>query len=151
MVVDATGARKDDPAVPVEIAMRMPLLALSARPLFPNVRAESYHGGSGRRGVQLVTVSHLPRHEKRVKSAGRRTEDRGERNHHGGMRGLLTEIFLRIARAFSFSPVRASWAMGKEIVLVSDILEEVDLVFALEETNGNGMHHGVSPTLKKRI
>ena len=65
------------------------------------------------------------------------------------MRGLLTKVFLRIARASSFRPVCASWTVGKVVVLISDVLEEVDLVFALEETNCDGMYYGVPPTLRK--
>lgn len=38
--------------------------------------------------------------------------------------------------------------MRKVVVLISDILEEVDLVFALEEPSSNAMHYGISPALK---
>lgn len=41
--------------------------------------------------------------------------------------------------------------MGKEIVLVSDILKEMDLVFALEESSGDAVHYRVSPALKEPI
>ena len=39
--------------------------------------------------------------------------------------------------------------MGKVIVLVSNILEEVNLVLALEESSSNAVYYGVSPTLEK--
>jgi len=41
--------------------------------------------------------------------------------------------------------------MRKEVVLVSDILEEVNLVLVLEESSGNAVYYGVSPTLRKPI
>ena len=67
------------------------------------------------------------------------------------MRGLPTKVVLRVARAFSVRPVGTLWTVGKVIVLVSDVLEEVNLLFGLKETSGNSMHHGVSPALKKSI
>ena len=69
----------------------------------------------------------------------------------GGMRGLLTKVVVRVTRAFSVRPIGALWTVGKVIMLVSDILKEVNLLFALEETSGNGMHYGVSPALRKSI
>jgi hypothetical protein len=39
--------------------------------------------------------------------------------------------------------------MGEEVVLVANILKEVNLVFALEESSGNAMHYCVSPALNK--
>ena len=41
--------------------------------------------------------------------------------------------------------------MGKVIVLVSNVLEEVNLVLALEESSSNAVYYGVSPTLEKSI
>jgi len=41
--------------------------------------------------------------------------------------------------------------MSEGIVLIPDILEEVDLVFALEDSGGNAMHYGISPALKRRF
>jgi hypothetical protein len=68
------------------------------------------------------------------------------------MRELLTKIVLRVTRAPPVRPISAFWTVGKVIVLVlSDILKEVNLLFVLEETSGNGMHYGVSPALKKPI
>jgi len=37
--------------------------------------------------------------------------------------------------------------MGEEIMLISDILEEVDLIFVLEKSSSNAMDYGISPTL----
>jgi len=65
------------------------------------------------------------------------------------MGSLLTEVVLRIARAFPIRPIDALWAVCKVIVLISDILKEVDLVFALEESGGNAMYYGISPALKR--
>jgi len=41
--------------------------------------------------------------------------------------------------------------MCKVIVLISNILEEVDLFLALEESGSNAVYYGVSPTLEKAI
>ena len=65
----------------------------------------------------------------------------------GETRAPLTEVGLRVTRTFPNRPVGAFWAMRKVIVLVSDVLEEVNLVFALEESGRNAVHYGVSPTL----
>ena len=65
------------------------------------------------------------------------------------MKGLLTEVVLRIARAFPNRPIGAIWAMRKEVVLISNILEEVNLILALEESSGNAVYYCVSPTLEK--
>ena len=62
---------------------------------------------------------------------------------------LLTEVVTRIARAFPSRPIGAFWAVCKEVVLISDILEEVDLVLALEESGSNAMHYSISPALKR--
>jgi hypothetical protein len=48
------------------------------------------------------------------------------------MKGPLTEVVVRITRAFSIRPIGAFRAMSKVVVLVSNILEEMNLVFALE-------------------
>ena len=48
------------------------------------------------------------------------------------MRGLPTKVVVRVARAFSVRPIGALWTMSKVIVLVSDILKEVNLLFGLE-------------------
>lgn len=39
------------------------------------------------------------------------------------------------------------WAMGKEVVLVSNVLKEVNLVFSLEQSSGNAMYYSISPAL----
>jgi len=57
------------------------------------------------------------------------------------------KVVVRVTRASSVCPSAAFWAMGKEVVLVSNILKEVNLVFALEESSGNAMHYCVSPAL----
>lgn len=67
------------------------------------------------------------------------------------MKGPFTKVVFRVARTHSVRPIGALWTVGKEIVLVSDILKEVNLFFALKETSGNGMYYGVSPALDKRI
>lgn len=67
------------------------------------------------------------------------------------MKRLLTEVVLWITRAFANRPIGTFWAMSEVIVLVSDILKEVNLVFALEEPSGNAMYHGVSPALERMV
>ena len=37
--------------------------------------------------------------------------------------------------------------MGKEVVLVSNVLKEVNLVFSLEQSSGNAMYYSISPAL----
>ena len=61
--------------------------------------------------------------------------------------GPLTKIIIRVTRAFPVGPISTFWTMGKEIVLVSDILKEVDLVFALEKSSRNAVYYGISPAL----
>ena len=72
---------------------------------------------------------------------------RGEQKSE--MKGLLTEVVLRITRAFPDRPIGAIRAMGKVIVLVSNILEKVNLFLVLEESSSNAVYYGVSPTLEK--
>jgi len=57
------------------------------------------------------------------------------------------KVFLWITRAFPSRPFLAFWTMCKVIVLVSDILKEMNLVFVLENSSGNTMYYRVSPTL----
>ena len=73
------------------------------------------------------------------------------RVREGETRRLLTEVVLRITRAFPNRPIGAVRAMRKEVVLISNVLEEVNLVLALEESSGNTVNYGVSPTLKKSL
>lgn len=67
------------------------------------------------------------------------------------MPGQLTKVVVRVTRASSVCPSATFWAMGKEVVLVSNVLKEVNLVFALEESSGNAMHYCVSPALSGLI
>ena len=67
------------------------------------------------------------------------------------MRGVLTEVILGITGALPTRPMGALWTMGKEVVLISNILKEVDFVFALEEPSGDAMDYGVSPALKSTV
>jgi len=67
------------------------------------------------------------------------------------MGGLLTKVILGITGALSIRPMGALWTMGKVVVLISNILEEVDFVSALEESSGDAMDYGVSPALKSSV
>lgn len=65
-----------------------------------------------------------------------------------GVRGLLTEVILGVTGTPSTRPSGALWAMGKVVVLIANILEEVNILFVLEDASGNTMNYGVSPALK---
>ena len=63
-----------------------------------------------------------------------------------------TEVVLHIAVALAAFPrAVALGTVRVRVVLVADLVEEVDLVLALEERDRDAVHGGVAPPLKKRF
>lgn len=67
------------------------------------------------------------------------------------MEALLTKAVLRITRTLPNRPISTFWAMRKEIVLITNILEEVDLVPTLEESSRDAVYYRISPALEGLI